>query len=57
MSPYLATELEISHHYGHLRTGNDENDEDDEKESKEIVELILPNGLAVVRTKSLMSTN
>ena len=42
---YLPTQLEVCHHYGNLRAGDDENDKDEEQEAKQIIELIFPDGL------------
>ena len=41
----LTTQLEVGHHYGYLRAGDDEDDEDEEEKTKEIVKLIFPNSL------------
>jgi len=43
----LATQLEIRHDDGDLRTRDDDDDEDDEQESKQVVELVLPDRLSI----------
>lgn len=46
---YLCTELEINHDDADLRTGDHQDDEDQKEETKQVIELILPDGLRVVK--------
>ena len=43
----LPTQLEVGHHYGNLRAGDDQDHKHEEEKAKQVVELVLPYGLCV----------
>ena len=49
----LATQLEIRHDDGDLRTRDDDDDEDDKQKSKQVVELVLPDWLSTQTNNQL----